>query len=52
MTKALNRDPYLQAYYPPQPTKFTLFMRQFLPWQIIRFVVINLKMLKLMRDSH
>ncbi len=52
MSKAINREPYLQAYYPPQPTKLTLFMRKFLPWQIIRFAIINFKMLRLMRNSH
>ena len=51
MTKATNKEPYLQAYYPPQPTKFTLFTRKFIPWQMVRFVIINLKILKLMRNS-
>jgi len=39
-----NKDPYEQAFYPPKPTKWTLFMRKFLPWQIIRFIIINMKM--------
>lgn len=33
--------------YATQPTRFTLFMRTFLPWQLWRFFSINLKMLRL-----
>lgn len=33
--------------YATQPTRFTLFMRTFLPWQLWRFFSINLKMLLL-----
>ncbi len=47
-----NKEPYQQAYYPPKPTAMTQYMRIFLPWQLIRFVVINMKMIKLMRKSH
>jgi hypothetical protein len=49
---ATNKEPYQQAYYPPKPTGFTQFMRTFLPWQFVRFLVINLKMIKLMSRSH
>lgn len=49
---AKNREPYQQAYYPPVPTGFTRYMRTSLPWQLIRFIVINLKMLKLMWKAH
>ena len=52
MNTPVNKEPYQQAYYPPLPTGFTRYMRQNLLWQAIRFVVINLKMLKLMRNSH
>jgi hypothetical protein len=34
------------------PTRATVFMRTFLPWQLVRFAVINLKMLRLIRRSH
>lgn len=47
-----NRDPYQQAYYPPRPTVFTRYMRTSFSWQIVRFFVINIKMLKLMGKSH
>lgn len=49
---AANREPYQQAYYAPAPTGFTRFMRTFLIWQIYRFFVINIKMLKLIVRSH
>ena len=39
--------------YATQPTRFTLFMRTFLPWQIWRFISINLKMMLLIgREKH
>jgi len=50
--KTINREPYQQTYYPPTPTRFTRYMRFSLPWQLVRFVMINLKMLKLMMKSH
>ena len=52
MTKIANKEPYQQAYYPPAPTAFTRLMRTSFLWQAVRFLVINLKMLKLMRNSH
>lgn len=48
----LNREPYQQAYYAPEPTKFTRFLRTCLLWQFWRFIVINLKILKLLAKSH
>ncbi|WP_201210821.1 hypothetical protein [Rhodocyclus purpureus] len=50
--KITNREPYQQAYYPPAPTPFTRYMRKSLPWQFVRFLVINLKILRLMTKSH
>jgi len=47
-----NKEPYQQAYYPPVPTGFTRLMRGNLIWQFWRFIVINLKMFKLMLSSH
>jgi hypothetical protein len=49
---AKNREPYQQAYYPPVPTGFTRYMRTSLVWQFVRFIVINLKILKLMMKAH
>ena len=34
------------------PTRATVFMRTFVPWQLVRFAVINLKMLRLILRSH
>jgi hypothetical protein len=36
----------------PLPTRATVFMRTFVPWQMVRFAVINLKMLRLILRSH
>jgi hypothetical protein len=36
----------------PVPTRWTVFLRTFIPWQIVRFVVINLKMFRLIWRSH
>ncbi len=36
----------------PMPTRGTLFLRTFLPWQLVRFAVINLKMFRLIWRSH
>ncbi|MEO7276237.1 MAG: hypothetical protein ABIX28_16530 [Vicinamibacterales bacterium] len=34
------------------PTTRTVFMRTFVPWQVVRFAVINLKMIRLIWQSH
>lgn len=34
------------------PTPLTRRLRTFLPWQLIRFAVINLKMLRIIWKSH
>lgn len=36
----------------PRPTKVTLFLRSFLPWQLIRFMIINLRMTIMITKSH
>jgi hypothetical protein len=38
--------------YVSNPTRGTLFLRTFLPWQLWRFGVINLKMIGIIRRSH
>ena len=43
------RKPYEQSYYPPVPTKFTKWFRKNVIWQFIRFLIINLKMLRMVR---
>lgn len=47
-----NKEPYQQAYYPPRPTGLTRHMRTSLVWQCYRFLIINIKMLRLMAKSH
>lgn len=42
----------LRSFYAARPTRTTLFWRTFLPWQMWRFVVINLKMLLIIRRGH
>jgi hypothetical protein len=34
------------------PTQWTVFLRTFVPWQVVRFAVINLKMFRLIWRSH
>ncbi len=48
---ALNKEPYMQAYYPPKPTWFTRHMRTNLIWQHMRFWIINFKIFKLLLKS-
>lgn len=39
--------------YATQPTRLTLFLRTFVPWQLWRFVCINLRMMTLIgREKH
>lgn len=33
--------------YATQPTRLTVFMRTFVPWQLCRFISINLRMMML-----
>ncbi|MBR9998267.1 MAG: hypothetical protein KFF73_04810 [Cyclobacteriaceae bacterium] len=44
-----KRTPYDQNYYPPVPTGFTKWLRTNLLWQFFRFIIINLKMLRMVR---
>ena len=36
----------------PRPTRGTIFRRTFLPWQLGRFAVINLKMIQMLHKCH
>ncbi len=38
--------------YVTKPTRATLFLRTFLPYQLWRFAAINLKMIEIIRRSH
>jgi hypothetical protein len=41
-----------KAVYVMKPTRRTLFLRTFVPWQLWRFAAINLKMIGIIRRSH
>jgi hypothetical protein len=36
-----------QTFFVPTPTRATVFLRTFLPWQLVRFAWINLKMVRM-----
>jgi hypothetical protein len=40
------------SFYATKPTRGTIFLRTFLPWQAWRFLRINLKMVTIIRRSH
>lgn len=41
-----------QTHSIQKPTRTVLFLRNFIPWQIIRFVVINIRMTSMILKSH
>lgn len=41
-----------QGLHATRPTDFTKALRTNLLWQVVRFVVINLKMVRVIRKSH
>lgn len=41
-----------QGVFATKPTDFTKSLRTSILWQLIRFVVINIKMIKVIRKSH
>lgn len=52
-----NLTPVEQAhlkpwFYATKPTRATIFLRTFLPWQAWRFLRINLKMFTIISRSH
>ncbi|MFH1995132.1 MAG: hypothetical protein ABIJ24_05525 [Nitrospinota bacterium] len=49
--KIINRQAYQQQFFSSVPTGMTVFMRNFVPWQILRFIAINIKMLKVISRS-
>jgi hypothetical protein len=50
--KIINKVAYRQDYFPPKPTAMTKYFRTCKLWQFIRFISINLKMLKVVAASH
>jgi hypothetical protein len=45
-------DRLKESFFATKPTAFTRFMRTFIPWQMVRFAAINLKMIRLIARSH
>jgi hypothetical protein len=45
-------QPYSREFFAPRPSKITLFFRTFVPWQLVRFVWINLKMIRMIGKAH
>lgn len=43
------RKPYEQSYFPPVPTKLTKFFRTNILYQLFRFIILNIKMLRMVR---
>jgi len=43
---------YEQNDFTPVPEGFTVFMRTCVIWQIIRFIMINIKMISVVSKSH
>ncbi|MGB8267168.1 MAG: hypothetical protein WCE44_12625 [Candidatus Velthaea sp.] len=44
--------PQNEGSYVPLPTPHTKALRTFLPWQIYRFILINVKMFEMITKSH
>ncbi|MBN21728.1 MAG: hypothetical protein CL678_10620 [Bdellovibrionaceae bacterium] len=45
-------DGYQPEYYVMTPGLWVRFMRTFWPWQILRFIAINFKMVRMIGKSH
>lgn len=43
------RRPFEQSYYPPVPTNFTKFLRTNFLYQFLKFLILNIKMLRMVR---
>jgi hypothetical protein len=43
---------YFDESYPPLPTKSIIFWRRNLIWQACRFIVLNLKMMRIIVGGH
>ena len=43
---------YSEQYYPPTPNNFTLFLRRSIFIQIIRFFILNYKIMKIVIKGH
>jgi len=48
----MKLTPYAQNDFTPLPSKFTLFKRTCVLWQIVKFLMINIRMTILILKSH
>lgn len=46
------RRPYEEGFFASTPTRWRRFMRTFVPWQLVRFAAINLRMIRMIGKSH
>jgi len=51
-TIPFERAQKVQASFATQPTAFTRFLRTCILWQMVRFALINLKMVRIILKSH
>jgi hypothetical protein len=47
-----NTLPYSESSFTTVPTRGTTFWRKFIPWQVFRFIVLNLKIMKIVVGGH
>jgi len=43
---------YSDESYPPMPTKTTKFIRRFIPYQAWRWLVLNIKIMRIVAGGH
>jgi len=43
---------YSEQYYPPTPNNITLFLRRSIFFQLIRFFILNYKIMKIVIKGH
>jgi len=48
----INIKPYSENNFVTVPGPATKFFRKFIPWQIFRFIVLNLKIMKIIVGGH
>ena len=49
---AHERADLRREFFATKPTGFTRFLRTFLPYQMLRFAIINLKMIRIISRGH
>ena len=40
-------EPYSREFFAPRPSRGVLFLRTFAPWQLLRFAIINFRMIRM-----